>query len=407
MKILMINKFLHPAGGAETYVFELGKKFSELGHEVQHFGMEHPDRIVGNDYDLYTREMDFHGAGLFEKLRYPLQIVRSKEAYQKLLIVLKKFRPDVVHINNFNYQLTPSILEALERYRKVKPSLKVVFTAHDGQLCCPSHMLYQPKKKNVCMECTDGKYLRCIKNRCIHESAARSLFGTMEAYYWHKKHIYRSFDHIVCPSAFLKSVLDTDPDLAKKTMVLHNFANTKDIPEEKVELSHPLPEKYVLFFGRYAIEKGIDLVLDVMKKHPELTLVCAGSGALKEEINKLPNVLDMGFCNAAQLKMLIEQAAFTVLPSVWYENCPFSVIESIMYGTPVLGAKIGGIPELIQAGTTGQLFKAGSKKELEHTLLAMWEEMDTKQEWYRKNCLTQHFINLDEYVAKVLELYKG
>ena len=104
MKILMINKFLHPNGGSETYMFELGRFFAENGHEVEYFGMEHEGRIVGNRLNEYTSDMDFHGKNSLSKITYPIKTIYSKEARQKLHRVLEDFKPDVCHINNFNYQ---------------------------------------------------------------------------------------------------------------------------------------------------------------------------------------------------------------------------------------------------------------------------------------------------------------
>ena len=94
MKVLMINKFLYPNGGSETYMFELGKQLEKMGHEVQYFGMEHEGRCVGNRVDAYTGSMDFHGGSKLTKLTYPLKTIYSSEARQKLRLVLDDFRPD-------------------------------------------------------------------------------------------------------------------------------------------------------------------------------------------------------------------------------------------------------------------------------------------------------------------------
>ena len=73
MKILLVNKFLHPNGGSETYIFGLGKALQEMGHEVQYFGMEHEGRAVGNRVESYTSDMDFHAGGLAKLRRAPEQ----------------------------------------------------------------------------------------------------------------------------------------------------------------------------------------------------------------------------------------------------------------------------------------------------------------------------------------------
>lgn len=104
MKVLMINKFLHPNGGSETYIFKLGDFLKEKGHEVQYFGMEHENRCVGNSVDSYTSNMDFHGGSKLSKLIYPLKTIYSFEARKKIRLVLDSFKPDVCHINNVEYQ---------------------------------------------------------------------------------------------------------------------------------------------------------------------------------------------------------------------------------------------------------------------------------------------------------------
>ena len=89
MKILIVNKFLYPNGGSETYIFQLGEQLAQMGHEVQYFGMEHEGRIVGNAAESYTSDMDFH-SGKIKKLLYPFRIIYSREARKKIRRVLER-----------------------------------------------------------------------------------------------------------------------------------------------------------------------------------------------------------------------------------------------------------------------------------------------------------------------------
>ena len=151
MKILMVNKFLYPNGGSETYLFETGRQLQRMGHEVQYFGMEHEGRIVGNHAESYTSGMDFH-SGKLAKLTYPFRIIYSTEARVKIRRVLDDFQPEVVHLNNFNFQLTPSILMEIEKYRKqTGHAVRVLYTAHDYQLICPNHMMRIPGTGERCV----------------------------------------------------------------------------------------------------------------------------------------------------------------------------------------------------------------------------------------------------------------
>jgi hypothetical protein len=185
MKILMINKFLHPNGGSETYIFKLGAYLQTQGHEVQYFGMEHEGRIVGNRVNAYTSNMDFHGGSKLSKLLYPIKTIYSSEARKKIRLVLDDFQPDVCHLNNFNYQLTPSIILEIRKWEKQSGhKCKIIYTAHDYQLVCPNHMCNNPNTHENCEKCLGGHFLNCTKGKCIHGSLAKSAIGTMEATFW-------------------------------------------------------------------------------------------------------------------------------------------------------------------------------------------------------------------------------
>ena len=151
MKILMINKFLYPNGGSETYIFKLGERLIKEGHEVQYFGMEHQGRVVGNRVGAYTQDMNFHGASKLEKLSYPFRTIYSTEARKKIRLVLEDFQPEVCHLNNFNYQLTPSIILEIRKWERASSKkCRIVMTAHDPQLVCPNHMCQNPNTKEIC-----------------------------------------------------------------------------------------------------------------------------------------------------------------------------------------------------------------------------------------------------------------
>ena len=100
----MIDKFLYPNGGSETYIFKLGDYLKAQGHEVQYFGMEHEVRCVGNAINAYTSDMDFHSGSKLAKLAYHLKPINSTEARKKRHLVLDDFRPYILHINNVEYQ---------------------------------------------------------------------------------------------------------------------------------------------------------------------------------------------------------------------------------------------------------------------------------------------------------------
>ncbi len=414
MKILMVNKFLYPNGGSETYIFKLGAQLQKEGHEVQYFGMEHQGRIVGNHAECYTSDMDFHN-GRLRKLLYPFRIIYSGEAKKKLTVVLKDFQPDVVHLNNINFQLTPSVIYAVRNYeKKTGKRIKLVFTAHDYQWVCPNHMMRIPATGEICFACRGGNFMQCTKNRCIHNSRARSLLGSLEAGLYHRLKTYAMVDVIICPSAFMKKQLDTNPVLAGKTILLRNFiegaaengASLEKGQEKKGTEGQDNKKDYVIYFGRFSEEKGTKTLLAACRALPRIPFIFAGTGPLEEQVNQVENIENRGFVTGDALRRLIAEARFSVYPSEWYENCPFSIMESQLYGTPVLASDLGGAPELVQAGRTGELFRGGDGEELTAHIRDLWEQPELCRQ-YSRNCKEINFDTAEVYCGKILEIYKA
>lgn len=398
MKVLFINKFLHPNGGSETYIFKLGEHLQSKGHFVQYFGMEHEGRVVGNRVGAYTTDMDFHGGSILSKLTYPIKTIYSTQARKKLRLVLDDFCPDVCHLNNFNYQLTPSVILEIRKWEKqTGHKCKIIYTAHDYQLVCPNHMCHNPNTHKNCEKCLEDGFLNCTKGKCIHGSLLKSVIGTAEAWFWKKKAVYKQIDAVICCSEFMKKKIDTNPFLRGKSVVMHNFIDL-------IDTNNGLKKDYVLYFGRYSPEKGISTLLKVAKELPDIKFVFAGGGPLEEELSSIPNIENVGFKTGDELAKLIGEARFSVYPSEWYENCPFSVMESQMYSTPVIGAKIGGIPELISDFKTGELFESGNASELKDKIISFWNDRKRIEE-YTANCKKVNFDTIDEYSEKLIQLY--
>lgn len=344
--------------------------------------------------------MDFHGGSKLSKLTYPIKTIYSKEARVQLRKVLDDFKPDVCHLNNFNHQLTPSIILEIVKWRKeTGRDCKIIFTAHDYQLVCPNYMLNNPNTHQNCEKCLGGHFVNCMKGKCIHGSTAKSAIGMMEAEFWKRKGTYKYINTMICCSEFMKSKMDSNPLFATKTVAMHNFI-------DKVDWKETEKKDYVLYFGRFSQEKGIGTLIKVCKDLPDVQFIFAGTGPLEETVNGIKNIKNVGFQKGEALEKLIREARFSIYPSEWYENCPFSVMESQMYGTPVLGANIGGIPELIQVGKTGELFESGNAEDLKKKIEKLWGDKKLCAE-YSANCKDINFDTIDEYYEKIMKVYCG
>lgn len=395
MKVLIVNKFLYPNGGSETYIFEIGKRLEALGHEVQFFGMEHKGRIVGNRVNAYTSNMDFHGSKL-SKIAYPFKIIYSFDARKQIRRVLDDMQPDVVHMNNINFQITPSIIDEIELYkRKTGRMVKMIVTAHDSQWVCPNHLMRIPSTNENCDRCLSGNNIHCAKNKCIHNSRIKSIIAMFEADFYKLKKTYAKVDIIICPSRFMFNKLGRDKLLRNLNLVMrHNFI----VKSDDYDRVSALPKKdYVLYFGRYSEEKGIGTLLNAVKKLPEIPFIFAGNGPLESEVNSIENIENRGFVSGEELHTLIRQAKYSILPSECYENCPFTVMESITYGTPVIGANIGGIPELIGEDGTGLEFESGDVDDLVESIYKLWTN-EEKLSVMVENCKKVNFDTIETYV---------
>lgn len=395
MKILMVNKFLYPNGGSETYIFELGKELERQGHQVEYFGMEHENRIVGNHAGSYTANMDFH-TGKLQKLLYPFKIIYSSEARKKIRTVLEDFKPDIVHLNNFNYQLTPSIIYEIKAHK-----IPIVFTAHDLQLVCPNHLMIYGRTGELCERCVTRGSSSCFHGRCIHGSRIKSLLGTVENWLYKKLKPYKRIDAVICPSHFVENKLKMNPQLAGRTVVLRNFISKVEKPDSVIE-----KKEYAVYFGRYSKEKGVASLAAACKELPEIQFIFAGKGELAEVVDSVKNIHNNGFLAGEELYRLIAEARFSIAASECPENCPFSVMESLKLGTPVIGAKIGGIPELIQDGETGLLVESGNKEELKAAIRRLWMDRE-ENDRYIQNCRDVSYDNCEEYCIKLLKIYEG
>lgn len=394
MKILMVNKFLYYRGGAETYFLKIGKYLEEQGHEVQYFGMQDEKNVVGNQCNLYTENMDFHTSS-WKKLLYPFRIIYSFDAAKKIKKIIREFKPDIIHLNNINFQLTPSIIEAAASLK-----VPVVQTVHDYQMLCPNHLMYSEAYGGVCERCIHGSKWNCAKGNCIHGSKVKSILGSVEALLYKAKKTYEKVDTYICPSQFMEKKLQENPIFAGKTIAKHNFIEMLPALEKQSK------DKYVLYFGRLSEEKGLDIFLEVCKALPEIPFVIAGSGPMEEQCKNIPNVDFVGFKVGEELNQLIADAYISVYPSIWYENCPLSVLESEMLGTPVLASKLGGIPELILENETGVLIEKLTVDGMKNQIAQLYKA-EEKVEYMSRKCLEnrENLVTLDEYCNFLVEIY--
>ncbi len=378
LRVLMVNKFHYLKGGSETYHFAVGESLEQMGHEVAWFAMDGPENLPCRQSRHFVSSCDYTGrTSSLRKLRDGLALIYSFEAKSKFNDLLEEFRPDVIHLNLVHRQLTFSILDA--PYLRKHP-VPVVYTAHDYIPVCPNCTMLDGVGE-VCDDCLSGGFFPCVRKRCVKGSRAKSALAALEARFLRVHGSYQKINRIIAPSEFMRRKLLEGGFPASQVLCIRNFAKEEVLgrartKEDLTDYDHP----YLIFFGRLSREKGIDVLveafLSIAKRIPGWRLVIAGEGpergAIEEQIarhSEGSRVEMLGFQQGEALKSYVERASLAIASSRWRENMPFSIIEAFAAGTPVVGTRIGGIPELVFEDETGFLAEPGDVASLAEAIL--------------------------------------
>ena len=401
MKILSVNKFLYLKGGAEASLLLKARLLEEKGHKVNFFSMVHPDNIETPDTQYFVSRVDYENPGTFaEKAKAAARILYSIEARKNLARLIEDERPDIVHLHNIQHQISPSILHTLKKF-----NLPSVMTLHDYKVVCPVYTLFN--KGELCEKCKGQKYFRCLFNKCSKNSFSKSFLMTLEMYIHHKiLHIYDLVDVFISPSQFLKDKI-VEMGFHRDIYLLPNFIN----------IDEPLPSdthdsKTIVYFGRISQEKGLFTLISAMKG---LRVQCKiiGTGPLTARLNsriadeKIGNVILSGHKSGKELQNEINKSLCVVLPSEWYENNPRSVLETFALGKPVIGSRIGGIPELIADNRNGLTFEPGNPEDLREKILYMIKNPDKVRDMGKNaRAFVEKNHAPEQYYQNLMELYK-
>lgn len=368
-RVLLVNKFYYRRGGDCVYLLNLEEMLRSRGHEVAVYAMDYPENLSSEWSGYFASEITFQGS-MADRLAAVKRTLGRGDITHSFNAILDRFRPDVIHLNNIHSYLSP-VLAQLARRR----GIKVVWTLHDYKLLCPSYSCLC--RGEVCERCFTSTNA-VVTERCMKGSLAASIIARLEAGKWNRTTISACTDTFICPSQFMASKMLQGGFPAEKIVTLNNFM----APDawSRLDGSEPRRQRddYYCYVGRLSEEKGVRTLLSTASGLP-LRLKIAGGGPLADELREryagCGNIEFLGHLDGDAVAALLAGARFSVIPSEWYENNPFSVIESLCHGTPVVGARIGGIPELLDSGN-GILFASGDPAALAG---AVTEAM--KKEW--------------------------
>lgn len=383
----MVNNQLYVIGGSETYMFSLGDELVRIGHQVEYFGLEDPDKMHGNQYGIYA-----------VKSKNPLSYISNKKNVNKFGEILDRYKPDIVHLNLVYFTLTEDIV-----YEAKKRNIPIIHTIHDSKIVCPCHRLYIEQKGIPCKDCLiNDDFNFCVKNRCIKGSYLKSKLAVMESFYYKKKGTYSEIDKYIFVSQFMMNEHIGRGVNKSQSLVLHNFSRVN-----KKSALEKAKDRYVIYFGRLGREKGTETLVDVCRSSPQINYKIVGTGEMEYLFKDLDNCEVLGFKKGKELEDLVSMAVCSVLPSIWYENCPMTILESIALGTPVIGSNIGGIPELINHGKTGFIFESGNAIDLRNKIESIYFNDSLSYEM-AKNCLSDcQLMGVSDYADKIINIYNS
>ncbi len=359
MKILIANKYLYPRGGDCLYTLRLMDLLKSRGHEVIPFTMNHPENIKTGFEEYFVDHIDFReeleNFNLSGAVKVTARSIINKQAAERMDRILEDHKPDIVHLNNIHHQLTPSILEPAARR-----NTPIIWTLHDYILTCPDHN--HLRDGSVCVKCADGNNSHAVINRCKKGSFGASLLAALECTYFKREKLWAMINKFICPSRFMADFLISKGFPPGRVTNISNF-----LPSVQTDSRG---QDYFLYFGRLSQEKGVDVLLQAMSILKKGRLVIAGDGPDEDMLRT--KTLDMGLENIefvgrktpSAIMKLLSGCLAAIVPSIWLENFPYSVMESMSSGKPIIGSRIGGIPELVENGQTGLLFEPGNAIQL-------------------------------------------
>lgn len=365
-RLLAINNYFYRRGGAESVFLDHMQLFADAGWQVAPFAMQGGKNLPSDWDEYFVSEIELgHQPGLVTKLNHARKIIYSHEAQRNISALIERFKPQVAHAHNVYHHLSPAIFKTLKA-----AGVPTVMTAHDLKIACPAYNMLS--RGTVCEKCKGGNITNVVLNRCAKGSLALSGLLLVETSVHRALGLYRHYlDRIIVPSRFYLDKFVEWGWPKEQLIYIPNFVDPGFLAEEA-----RAEGDYFLFAGRLSPEKGIHTLIEAVALTGQ-RLVVAGSGPdealLRQRAEQSGAAVEFaGHVSGAALRQLMGSAKALVLPSQWYENAPVSVLEAYGLGRPVIGAEIGGIPELVRDGETGLLARSGDV----HSLAAALSRMD-------------------------------
>lgn len=406
MKVLFITKFHKLGAGDRTYTFELEKILLQRGHEVGHFAMSSPVQMPTPFSKYFVDHFHFEGMLSSFSLRNGVRVffrsLYSFEAIKKLQMLIDEFNPDIAHIQQLDTHLTYSILPVLK-----KNKIPIVSTLHIYAPLCINYDLFDDSVNSICEACKKRKFYQPILKRCKKNSLVASIMGSVVQYFNYSMRFLRHMDAFICPTAFVRDKFIQWGFESKKLFCLPNFCETDNfVPNYE-------NRGYGIYCGRITPEKGVEMLLEVLAD-TNIPFKFIGDGPLRNELIQRAGRIQrgdiefIGFRTGDEYRNIVGNAMFVVVPSIWYEVFGLVIVEGYALGKPVIGSRIGGIPELIEDGRTGYLFEPGDLRDLQEKMLNLYNTPQlAKQMGKNARIRAETLYTPERHYSGLMEIYSS
>jgi glycosyltransferase involved in cell wall biosynthesis len=403
MRILIVNTRHFYGGGDSTYSFNLADLLSKRGHEIAFFAMQDERNLADPNAGLFVSHIDYSKLNQHKNLVNGLKVltrtIYSPEARRNFATLIDRYSPDMIHLHNFLGHITISIL-----FEARKRNLPVVWTLHDYYLACPNALFLIDRTGEICEACKAGHFYHAILRQCKKDSWLASAMAAFVAYYNRWMGILKQVDAFLSPSYFLKNKLIEHG--IDQNLIHHHplFVPDGHFWEGDSNLG------YILFLGKIELCKGIEVLIEAANKVKNVPILIAGRIG-ESFTSRLPGILPsntqyVGVKHGQELSELTHNAQAIVLPSICYENQPFSILEAFASGKPVIASDLGGMKELVVHNERGLLVKPNDPSALAESLYwAFTHKVEMKEMGIKARQYALENHNQEKHYQTLMNIY--
>lgn len=416
MRILIVNYAYFELGGPERYLFNIESLLRSQNHEVIPFSIQFSKNKPSPFAHYFAPPIGTTDSWSYSEIpRQPAALARmvgrsfySFEVKHAIRRLIDDTQPDVAYVMHYLKKLSPSIIVALK-----ESHIPIVVRLSDFLMLCPqAHML---RSGTICELCESGRLHHSIFHRCVKNSLLASCIFYFSTRLHKFMGLFNYIDRFVCPSRFLQAKMIGAGWPAEKTVHI----NTPYVCDQALVAS-PVSGRYFLYCGKIGPMKGVDVLVKAYKIFTDrcpspVNLVIAGrseDGELERIKHTVANlnlkrVLFLESQEKQTVLSLMQGAIATVVPSVWFENLPNVLIESLSVGTPVIASNLGSLPESITDGQNGCLFPPKDVTQLSQCLLFLATDEHSRNLMGKKAKQSAEILfSPEQHLRKLISLFE-